>query len=138
MRHAEFHGIFILLAAAAVFPMPAKAQQVERFALDPFQPAPAGARFFTVQGPEAEGERRFKAMLLAEYARRPLVAHADQGDDEIGAVVSDQLFVHLALALALGNRLAASLDMPAALVNAGDDPPGLAVSPSGADLGDLR
>ena len=45
----------------------------EGFALDQLHPAPAGDRFFSIQGAEAEGHARLKLMLLAEYARDPLV-----------------------------------------------------------------
>ena len=89
-----------LLAALTVvvlwlFAGSAKAQVVEGgFALDQFDPAPAGDRFFGVQDAEAAGRVRLKLMALGEYAHDPLVLVRErdgQDDVEVGTVVSDQL-----------------------------------------------
>ncbi len=132
------------LAAAAVLLLSstlAFAQRLERFDLNRFQPAPAGDRFFGVQGPDPAADTPLRAMVLGNYAYRPLVLYRNDGDDRVGSVVSDQLLLHGALALALFDDLLLSLDVPIALLTDGDSPEtdGLAVSsPSGSALGDVR
>ena len=124
----------------ATFASTASAQATDSFALDQFTPAPAGDRFFGVQGEDADHiTPRF--MLLADYAYRPLVLYRANGDDSVGSVVSDQLFLHAGVALGLWDFLSVSADLPVALATAGKSPSSGGVtfnSPSGAALGDLR
>ncbi|MEJ7735067.1 MAG: hypothetical protein WKG00_38495, partial [Polyangiaceae bacterium] len=62
-----------VVVACCTFPATAAAQIVEGgFALDQFDPAPAGDRFFGVQDAEAAGRARFKLMAPPQYARAPL------------------------------------------------------------------
>lgn len=80
-------------------------------------------------------------MLLGEYAYRPLVLYENDGEDRVGSVVSDQLFLHLGGTIALWQRFSLSADLPLALVNEGSSPSSGAqafTSPNGAALGDLR
>jgi outer membrane protein OmpA-like peptidoglycan-associated protein len=80
-------------------------------------------------------------MLLGEYAYRPLVLYRDDGDDRVGNVVSDQMFLHLGAALGLWDIFSLSFDLPIAVVNEGGSPSTGAqrfASPNGASLGDLR
>ena len=124
----------------------ALAQQREPFALDRFQPAPAGQPFFGVPGPDVLGHADISMMVLGEYARNPLVlsrtSSASQTEQPAGAVVSDQLFIHIGASISLWSRLSLSADLPIAVVSTGDapKPPGTTafVSPSGASAGDLR
>jgi outer membrane protein OmpA-like peptidoglycan-associated protein len=80
-------------------------------------------------------------MLLLDYARNPLVLSSS--DERVGAVVSDQLLMHVGASLTLADRYLLSLNIPFAIAQSGDDPSdassGLAArSPEGADLGDIR
>jgi OOP family OmpA-OmpF porin len=104
-------------------------------ALDRFQPAPAGDRFFGVQGGDPGGHLSPRFMLLGDYAYKPLVLY--QGDDAQGAVVKNQLFLHVAAGISLWDRLWIFANMPLALVNSGETVQGYSV-PSGAAAGDLR
>ncbi len=123
------------------FERPAQSQQLQAFALDRYEPTPAGDRFFGVEGADLGGHVTPRFQLLGDYAYRPLVAYRNGGDDRIGSVVSDQLFLHLGVSLGLWDRLLVSLNAPFALVTTGDSPSatGLQIpSPSGAAVGDLR
>ncbi len=121
----------------------AQQQQTATIDLPKFQPAPAGDRFFGVPSAFAPGNLEFHAMVMADYAREPfkLTKRADDGTEEIGAVVSDQMFVHVGLTLSLANYVALSASMPFAVLNMGDGPAGEALAfpePTGAAQGDLR
>jgi len=143
MRIRLIRSCSVVLAGAACLAHAgsASAQSQERFALDQFDPAPAGDRFFGVQGGDPGGHVNPRVMLLGEYAYRPLVLYRNDGGERVASVVSDQLFAHLSVGLGLWQDLSVSADLPVALVTAGDSPSagGLAFSsPSGAALGDLR
>jgi OOP family OmpA-OmpF porin len=103
--------------------------------LDRFQPAPAGDRFFGVQGGDPGGHLSPRLMLLGDYAYKPLVLY--QGGSEIGTVVKNQLFLNLAAGIALWDRLWVFANMPLALVNSGSTTGDIS-APSGAAAGDLR
>jgi OOP family OmpA-OmpF porin len=119
----------------------AAAQTVEPFALDRYEPTPAGDRFFAVPGADPAGHGTFRAGLVLDYAYRPLVVYRNDGEEDIGSLVSDQLFLHAGVGVGLWDRLQLSLNAPFALVTSGDSPTtgGVQIaSPSGAALGDLR
>jgi len=119
----------------------ALAQQQGGFTLDQFQPAPAGDRFFGVQGGDPGGHLVPRLMLLGDYAYQPLVLYRGTGEQAVGNVVSNQAILHIAASIALWNRLSISADMPLALLNNGDNPSGGGQplsSPSGVAAGDLR
>ena len=82
-------------------------------------------------------------MALLDYARDPLVVVREDadGDSRLGAVVQDQLFVHVGLAFSIIDRFLINADMPFAVLSSGESTTagGFAFSePSGAALGDLR
>lgn len=130
-----------LAAAGAAFSAPALAQSQPPLALNRFDPAPAGDRMFGVQSPFAAGALTPHVMLLGDYAHNPLVLRTTSDEESVGAVVSSQLYLHLNASLSLFNRLNVNVDVPVALVQAGDDPSsnGLRLSsPKSAQFGDLR
>jgi len=111
------------------------------FALDRFEPSPAGDRFFGVQGGDPGGHLSPRLMLLGDYAYKPLVLYRASDNQAIGNLVSNQLIVHAAAGIALWDRLWVFANMPFALVTNGQNPTvgGLPMtSPSGAAAGDLR
>jgi outer membrane protein OmpA-like peptidoglycan-associated protein len=77
-------------------------------------------------------------MLLGDYAYKPLVLYQGSGQREIGTVVRNQLFFHLAAGISLWDRVWLSANMPLAIVNTGDSVDGAPPAPSGAAAGDLR
>ncbi len=131
------------LTALGAWSVDAEAQATaETTAVDlpKFNPSPAGDRFFGVPSPYAAGEATFHANALLDYAREPLVLVRDEGDD-VGAIVSDQMFLHIGLNFSIINRFAVSADMPFAVLSSGDAPAGGGLNfaePSGAAIGDLR
>ncbi len=103
--------------------------------LDRFQPAPAGDRFFGVQGGDPGGHLSPRLMLLGDYGYRPMVWKT--GDDVVGPIVKHQLILHIAAGVSLWDRLWLFADMPVALVNTGNNISPLP-APSGVSAGDLR
>jgi outer membrane protein OmpA-like peptidoglycan-associated protein len=125
----------MLLAAAPV------SAQTSGLALNRFDPAPAGDRMFGVPSPYAAGDLTLHAMLLLDYAHNPLVIQTIPGNNQVGSVVKDQLFLNLDIGLSLWSRLYVDLDLPVALYQNGDSPTAINqvfTSPAGAQLGDLR
>ena len=139
MRTAK--NLVRLCSFLAVALLSTRAFAADSLALDQFQPAPAGDRFFGVQGADPGGHLVPQLMLLGDYAYKPLVLYRQPGDKEVGVVVSNQLFLHLSAGISLWDRLSVFASMPLALVNSGDSPTidGTSFrSPSGVAAGDLR
>lgn len=120
-----------LLALALAGARPALAQEI---ALPRFHPAFAGDRFLGVPSPYAAGDGVLHALALLDFARSPLVIRRDTDDVIVREIVGGQLLLHANVTYALWRRLALNVDLPAALVQAGDD----AASRDAPDLGDLR
>lgn len=139
--YSKWLAALCLFGAASAAASNAFAQAAQGFSLDRFQPSPAGDRFFDVQGGDPGGELGPRLMLLGDYAYRPLVLYRDNGDNEIGTVVQNHLVLHLSGALAIGDRLWLSANLPLALVTDGKQQSvdGFPVdSPSGFAAGDAR
>jgi OmpA-OmpF porin, OOP family len=134
------------LAAVLAHASEVSAQQVQTTQVDlpKFNPAVAGDRFFGVPSPYAAGEVTFHAQALLDYAREPLVLVRevnDEDEEDLGAVVSDQMFVHVGLNFSIIDRFSINADMPFAVLSQGDGPSGGGIEftePSGAAVGDLR
>lgn len=98
--------------------------------------------FFGVQGAGVVGHPGLDGMLLAEYARSPLVLYRTKDDSSAGNIVSDQLYLHIGASIAFADRLLVHLDAPVALINRGDSPSPNGgtpfVSPDQATAGDVR
>ncbi|WP_437798276.1 OmpA family protein [Sorangium sp. So ce693] len=135
--------------AAAAWAAPASAQEAgpaRGLALNRFSPAPAGDRMFGVPSPYAaspnqDGSATLHVMLLGDYAHNPLVLTRQGSDENLGAIVGHQLFLHLNSSLTLWDRLHVNVDLPLAVLQQGDSPAaeGLSFrSPSDVQLGDLR
>lgn len=133
---------FAACAALACVTSPAfAADEQPSLALDRFNPSYAGDRFFGVTSPFAAGDPGLHLMLLGDYAHEPLVLRRDADDEQVGAVVSDQLVLHLNGSVAFKNRFVFNVDVPMALAQSGEAPSdgsSTFSSPSGADFGDVR
>ncbi len=129
------------LTACLAAPVPAHAQQVAEVALDRFEPAPAGDRMFGVESPYAAGDGVPHVMLLTDYAHDPYVLHHGPGFADVGAVVGDQMIVHLNASVAIRSRINLNFDVPAAMVQDGTSPTSATTtyaSPRDAAFGDVR
>ncbi|MFO0755554.1 MAG: OmpA family protein [Byssovorax sp.] len=134
------------LLAALTAAGSASADPPPSLALDRFDPAPAGDRMFGVESPFVAGHLTPHVALLGDYAHNPLVLSTRSTGDQVAAVVSGQLFLHLNGSLALWNRLNINLDVPVAVLQSGDLASGQSLSagsqtitsPGKAEFGDLR
>jgi OmpA-OmpF porin, OOP family len=112
-------------------------------ALDRFNPAPAGDRMFGAQSPYVAGELTPHFSLLLDYAHNPLVLRTTETKKDLGAIVGDQLFLHLNASFAIKQRLLINLAFPIALLQSGSNPQSANgdvafTSPDSAEIGDLR
>ncbi|APR75623.1 outer membrane protein OmpA [Minicystis rosea] len=127
--------------AASSFSAAARAQTttaIGGMALDQFEPAPAGDAFFGIPAPSAVGHLVPSAILMFDYAHRPLRLVTGGSDT---AIVSAQGFLRADASLALWDRLLISVDVPIAILQAGNEPQMAGFTfnaPSSAAMGDLR
>ncbi|XXT20011.1 OmpA family protein [Sorangium sp. So ce429] len=141
------HSTAALAAALCLLGAAARAEaqepaRPEGFALDRFQPAPAGDRMFGVQSAYTAGDASPHIMILGDYAHDPLVLRRESGNADIGdgKVVGSQLLLHLNASLSLWKRLTLNVDLPLALQSGDGGAASGAVLPQPASsaLGDLR
>ncbi|NUP09872.1 MAG: OmpA family protein [Polyangiaceae bacterium] len=104
------------------------------FALNQFDPSPAGDDFFSVPSAHTDGHLVPRAYFMYDHAFDPLVA----GD---GAIVSHQGFLRANGSITFFKRLLIGVDVPVAIVQSGDDPQVGTVtiaSPDSVEMGDVR
>jgi OmpA-OmpF porin, OOP family len=100
-------------------PTVASAQTPEPgFALNRFQPAERGSDWFGVDALDLRGHGRFALGVVGDYAHKPLVIY-DTAGNEVSAVVSDQLALHVGGAVVLFDRLRLGVSLPLFVVNEG-------------------
>ncbi len=139
---APLHAAAAVAAALAVtlaVPPPAAAQQ-QGFALAKLEPSFAGDRLFGIPSAYTSSESGFHAMFLLDYAHDPLVLRGVSSGKSLGAIVSDQVLLHLDASYALGHVVTFNVDLPVGLQR-GESPMGGDVTfadPSGAALADVR
>jgi OmpA-OmpF porin, OOP family len=129
------------LIAAVALSQSATARAQPSLALDRFDPAPAGDRFFGVPSPFVAGELTPHLMALLDYAHNPLILRSTSSGKDVGNVVTSQLYLHINGSLALWNRVGINVDAPFALFQQGDNPKAGGTtfkSPSSAQVGDIR
>ncbi len=127
------------LLVAAVTLLTARPAIAQTGALERFQPSVAGDAMFGVASPAVGGHLVPRADLIFDFAYRPLSLQDQAGNRYV--IVSRQAFLHANASLALWDRLVVSVDMPFAVLQAGDSPTIMGVtfpSPAGAQVGDLR
>ncbi|MEP7049551.1 MAG: OmpA family protein [Pseudomonadota bacterium] len=129
-------GALCVLAAPRV----AHAQQNQGFSLDRFDPAERGSDWFAADSLDLRGHGRLILGATADWAEKPLVLSAPNGDPQT-AIIQRQLFAHVGAAVLLADRLRLGINVPIALYQSGNSVTlnGTSFGSSNATtLGDLR
>ncbi|MFO0603288.1 MAG: OmpA family protein [Polyangiales bacterium] len=130
------------LLGGALLPATAQAQTSAGWALDRYDPTPAGDVFFASEFPTYGGEGRSFALrggLVFDYARNPLVARYDSGGQErVTRIVSDMAVLHAQFGVAFANRVGVHLSLPIGLYQDGERSIGGLAASSSAGAGDPR
>ena len=138
MSGSRFIGIASLaLALALKFACPARADGVG-YALDRFEPAPAGDPFFVVEYPWYAAPRWFAGGLTLDIAHDPLVIRQfdARGILVTEAVISNELAGRVQLAGALSRRFGLSATIPVVFYESGSQVQDL--RPTSGVAGDVR
>ncbi len=118
----------------------ARAQQNQGFAIDRFDPANRGSDWFAADSLDLRGHGRLILGATADWANKPLVLYAPNGDEQ-QAVIENQLFVHVGADVLIGDRLRLGVNLPIAAYQSGS---GVTIggiqyaSNNDSALGDLR
>ena len=134
----------LLFASLTAAPGLAAAQTAGGWALDRYEPTPAGDTFFASEHPWYTGEGRAFALrfgLVVDYANNPLsLRRGAQGDGEVlTRVVEHMLVGHAQVGVALFDRVGVHLSVPVSLWQDGERSSITALGPAdGPALGDPR
>jgi OOP family OmpA-OmpF porin len=112
--------------------------RADGFALERYEPTPAGSWFVAVQQPWYSSTRYFAAGLTLDYGHNPLLGGTfDPRFHETVAIVEHQLVGHVDVAGSFLDRVQLSLSLPIVLMERGTAAFGAAPI-GGAAVGDLR
>jgi len=144
--HVRLHRFALcagaVLGAVVMAPALARAQTSAGWALDRYDPTPAGDVFFASEFPWYGGQGQSIALrggLTLDHARNPLVARLDDGGQEqVTRIVSNMTVLHAQLGLAFVNRVGVHLSLPLGLYQDGERSIGGLASASSVGLGDPR
>jgi len=126
-------GLGLILLAGRV-----SAQTPQGFALQTYEPAPAGDGFFVVPSATVEGDLRPAAAFTLSWATEPLVL-LDNGNTVAGGrIVHREFWGFAGGSLAVADRLLFDVVVPAALYQSGSAPFSDLGQVSAAAFGDLR
>lgn len=121
-------------AAAAQTPAPGS----RGFALQTYEPPPAGDRFFSVPDTGVPGHLAPAAAMVLSWAREPLVLQIDGVTVPGGRLVHRQFWGFLQGSLGLGDRLLLDVALPVALFQSGSRPIAALPEVSAVALGDVK
>jgi outer membrane protein OmpA-like peptidoglycan-associated protein len=133
----------VATAIASLLVMKSAAAQDKGFALQQFEPAPAGDRFFGVPDAHVTGTQPY-VMLLGNYGYKPLSLrqqNASGGYDNIATLDKNQFYLHIDATMTVADRLLINVDVPIALAQSGDSTTsgGQAINNNvGSGLADIR
>ena len=126
----------VALAAALSVLSLAAPRAYAQVALEQFQPAPLASDGFGISRPDVLRKGTWGALLVADYAKNPLVLESERPPSTFH-IVEHHLVLHAGVAVALGSRMTAFLSLPVHVLMRGDDPGTLAPKADGAGLGDV-
>ncbi|MCS6901283.1 MAG: OmpA family protein [Myxococcales bacterium] len=138
-------GLAAVIASLFVLEKDAAAQQApfegKKFALQQFEPAQAGDRFFGVSDGSV-GSKPLYLNLIGNYALNPLKLRDRANDTDKGYITSTQLYLHLNGTITFKKRFQLNADIPFALAQSGDNMENVGGAsvpkPEGGKLADLR
>ncbi len=114
-------GLFGLSCVLASFAEERAAHaQSAGFSLDRFQPAERGSDWFAADSLDLRGNGRLILGVTGEWAYKPLVLYAPNGD-EARDVVKDQFFAHIGADILVADRLRLGVNLPIAVYQSGED-----------------
>lgn len=132
-------GLATLTAlSAALYSSSASAQT--GFIANRFDPSEKGSDWFENESLDYRSDWRPAFGVIADYSKDPVVLRNPDGSNS-GSLVSDQLYFHLGVSMALWNRLRLGASLPLELAETGNTVTlntGSYNAPSGAAVGDLR
>ena len=129
----------VLAAAAGLVLAAAQPAHAQGFALERYEPTPAGSWFFGAINPWYSSTRWFAGGLTLDYGHDPLLAglYDTNGNfHETKPVVEHMLVGHIDLAGSFLDRVNVNASLPITLYEGGSSQFG--VSPSSATVGDVR
>jgi OOP family OmpA-OmpF porin len=128
----------LAIAVAVASLASVRAARADGFALERYEPTPAGSWFVAVQQPWYSSTRYFAAGLTLDYGHNPLLGGTfDPRFHETVAIVEHQLVGHVDVAGSFLDRVQLSLSLPVVLMERGT--PAFGASPlGGAAVGDVR
>ncbi len=132
-------ALALLLLLVCVCARPAAAQN-GGFQLNRYEPTAAGEWSLLIDHPWYSSTRYLAAGLTLNYARNPLVSGSRDlfgNFTREGAIISDQLLLHVDLAGSFLDRVLLTASLPVVLLERGQATDGIAPL-SGAAVGDLR
>ena len=128
-------SFWVLLTPAWAF-----AQSSQGFFVDRFEVAERGSDWFVGDSLDLRGSMRPSLGLVFEYAYRPLVLYAPDGDLR-AVIVSDQLFAHVGGSFVFADRVRLAFNLPVAILTEGESARArgtLLAADSGPSFGDAR
>ncbi|MCU1281553.1 MAG: outer membrane protein OmpA, partial [bacterium] len=129
---------FAIAVALSSSLVAAASAHADGFALERYEPTPAGSWFVTVPQPWYSSTRYFAAGLTLDYGHNPLLGGTfDPRFHETVAIVEHQLVGHVDVAGSFLDRVQLSLSLPVVLMERGTAAFGAAPI-GGAAVGDLR
>lgn len=132
-------GLLLALAGTS-FTSLAQAQSRTGWALDRFDPSPAGDLFFAADRPWYSGSRTFALRfgVVGDYARLPLaIRTGGQGSEVTTNVVDNMLLFHAQVGIALFDRIGIHLSLPVSAWQSGNEAFGVGPA-AGPTVGDPR
>ena len=137
MKRARVFSFVVLpllsLAAVAATPTQASAQTTNGYSVNQFEPSEKGSDWFTNESLDFRGKFRPAIGVLGDLSTNQIRFFNYDGSPQ-GALVADQVFVHVGASLTMLDRLRLGLNLPLAVYQNGTD---LNYSPGGAAAGPL-
>jgi hypothetical protein len=106
----------------------------EGFALEAFEPAPAGDRFFALPDAASATDGKLRLGLVGDYPTAPVLRRTDNVTGQTANVIGHQLYLHAGAAYPITDFLHANLDVPFVAAQGGDTK----ASPGAGVFGDPR